>query len=82
LPPPIAATLEETAGGAGLVARTLALPVTDGLDMSLAVMVCVPVVLRVTPFLKVCTPLSKAVKVYLPGKEANWSELVKLTVPR
>ena len=38
-------------------------PVVDGVTESVAVMVWLPAVTRVTPELKVCTPLSPATKV-------------------
>src|SRR5260370_33027088 len=55
------------------VAEPLMPPLVTG---SVAVTVLLPSAVRVTPLLKVCTPLSPAMKVYVGGKDAEPSLLV------
>ena len=47
----------------GVTVMELEVPVIDELTVSVAVTVCDPAVFRVTPLVKVCTPLSAPVKV-------------------
>jgi hypothetical protein len=48
---------------AGLTTIPVWLPVIEGVTVSVAVIDCVPAVLRVNPLVNVCTPLSPATKV-------------------
>jgi hypothetical protein len=59
------------------VTVTSAVPFMPGAPETVAVMLCFPNVIKVTPFVKVWEPASLAVKEYPPGSIAAGSELVK-----
>jgi len=82
--PPVDAALPpsaSTAGAAPPLTWTVTLPLMDRLDTSLTMMPRMPLVRRVTPLPKVCTPPSPLVKVETPGKEAKARRVIEMRRP-